>query len=232
MPEMWKIFRLRVGQLSFLILQIAALALNPACLAQEAGSMTHDPAETRFALLVGIDDYAQPRDPRYGVKPLKGPGNDVALMRDLLASRYRFQDDGSHIVTLTGSKATHKGIIDALHNLVENAKQSPGSLVLFYFSGHGSTAIDTEGITGRGVHQTLVAYDSRREGGTDILDDEINSQLEKLRIYTDKITLIFDSCHSGSVWKDVGGMTSKALPPNPFSEVNVGTTRSSKDVGS
>jgi hypothetical protein len=176
-------------------------------------------ADNRFALLVGINDYAQPRDPDYHITPLKGPGNDVALIKKLLVTQYAFKDDGTHIVTLIGAKATHQAIIDGIRELlIKNAKQIPGSTVVFYFSGHGSQAYDTEGITGTGFHQTLVAYDSRREGGTDILDDEINAQLEQLRQFTDKITLIFDSCHSGSVWKDVTTMTSKALPANPFSK--------------
>jgi Caspase domain len=186
-----------------------------------------------FALLVGINDYAQPLDQKLRINPLKGPGNDVVLMKDLLVTQFGFKDDGSHILTLTGASATHQAIIDGIRGqLIENAKKSSGATVLFYFSGHGSQALDTQGITGTRFHQTLVAYDSRREGGSDILDDEVNNQLEELRRFTDRITLIFDSCHSGSVWKDISTLTSKSLPPNPFSSSgSTETFASVKDVG-
>jgi hypothetical protein len=226
------ISRVKIALLSLLLGTIELL--TPVRSAEADKPSAPPKADARFALLVGIDDYAQPQDQRYRITPLKGPGNDVALMKDLLVKQFGFQDDGTHIVTLVGSKATHQAIIDAVdQQLVNNAKQSPGSTVVFYFSGHGSQAYDTGGITGSGFHQTLVAYDSRREGGTDILDDEFNRHLEALRQHTDRITLIFDSCHSGSVWKDVTTMTSKSLPPNPFSR-SLGPTSQirSKDVGS
>lgn len=129
-----------------------------------------------------------------------------------------FAADSSALSTAAGGEERF-----ALH-----AKQYPGSTVVFYFSGHGSQAFDKNDTTGTGFHQTLVAYDSRREGGSDILDDEINAQLEELRKHTDRITLIFDSCHSGSVWKDIATMTSRSLPPNPFVSLPQGTVDTEK----
>jgi hypothetical protein len=176
-----------------------------------------DSPERRFALLVGIDDYQQPTDPQYHVNPLKGPANDVKMMKSLLIAR-GFPDDGAHIFTLTSSQATHDGILSAIQQrLIGNAKIYPGSTVLFYFSGHGSQSFDTSNTTGTGAHQTLVAYDSRADDGKgDILDDELNARLEQLRKFTENIVMIFDSCHSGTVWRDVTTQVSKSLPPNPM----------------
>jgi GH24 family phage-related lysozyme (muramidase) len=187
----------------------------------------------KFGFLVGINDYAQPSDSAYRIIPLKGPGNDVAMMKKLLVDRFGFQDDSIHIKTLTGSEATREAIITGLKTqLIDNAKKNPGATVVFYYSGHGSeTLVGTDDTKGSGHHQTLVAYDSRADGGQDILDDEINAQLEQLSQYTDRITLIFDSCHSGSVWKDVTTMTSKSLPPNPFPRATKPAV-ATKDVGS
>ena len=191
------------------------------------------PSDTKFALLVGIDDYAQPDDTAYRITPLKGPGNDVAMMKKLLVDQFGFPDDKAHIATLTGKQATRENILNSLNQqLIENAKAHPDATVVFFFSGHGSLYPDENDAKGSGFHQTLVAYDSRVEGGKDILDDEINQRLELLRQYTNRITLIFDSCHSGSVWKDVTTMTSKSLPPNRFTKPGLAIGPAlTKDVG-
>ncbi|MEJ6004755.1 caspase family protein [Paucibacter sp. AS339] len=165
----------------------------------------------RFALLVGVTDYLQPKD--YTVTALKGPGNDVAAMKALLTRHYKFKDDG-HIKVLTGAAATRAGIEDAFKShLVGNAKKSPGAVVVFYFSGHGSKTADVNADEGDGIDETLVAYDSRGPNGKDIIDDEVDGWLNQLRQHTPNITVIFDSCHSGSAAR--GLETARNLPPNP-----------------
>lgn len=170
----------------------------------------------RFALLVGVDDYAVPKDMVRAVLPLKAPGNDVALMKQLLVEQYGFADDPAHITTLIGKRATRKAITENfLKALIEPARaRGKEATVVFYFSGHGSTMSDTNGDEGDGVDETLVAYDSRIEGGQDILDDDINAWLAELRKYTSNITLIFDSCHSGSAAR-AGTAVGRKLPPHP-----------------
>lgn len=165
----------------------------------------------RFALLVGVTDYLQPKD--YTVTALKGPGNDVLAIKGLLTRHYGFKDDG-HVKVLTGSAATRLGIEEAFKShLVGNAKKNPGAVVVFYFAGHGSKTADLNGDEGDGIDETLVAYDSRGHNGKDIVDDEVDAWLNQLRQHTANITVIFDSCHSESAARALE--TARNLPPNP-----------------
>src|SRR5215467_9729671 len=79
------------------------LLLMVAGLVAAEGQQSTTPASANetehFALLIGVNDYAQPSDNAYHVTPLKGPANDVALMKDLLVN-YGFKDDPQHVLTL------------------------------------------------------------------------------------------------------------------------------------
>jgi hypothetical protein len=177
--------------------------------------MPQPAAVERFALLVGVNDYAEPSQKEYQISPLKGPGTDVQLIKELLTSQYGFQDDKPHILVLTGKKATHQGIKDAFKSqLIDKSAANPNSVVLFFFSGHGSQA-DSVSPGDTTQHDTLLAYDSRADGGTDILDNELVDWFEVLRRSTSNITFILDSCHSGSAIKGVTDHVARIAPPNP-----------------
>lgn len=172
----------------------------------------------RFALLVGVDNYAQPGLEAARVTPLKGPRNDVELMRRLLIDKYGFTEPEKQISVLLGKDATRAAIERSFRShLIENTQKHPGATILFYFSGHGSQTANKSGTEGDEVDETLVAYDSRAAGGSDIRDKEIANWLKALRKHTKNITVILDSCHSGDATKDVGKtpIVAKGLPPNP-----------------
>ena len=142
------------------------------------------------------------------------------LIRELLTSRYQFKDDADHVVTLLDEQATRAAVQQAFTDqLIAKAAQHPGAVVVFYFSGHGSqTTLSDRNPQDTRDHSTLVAYDSRAEGGRDILDYELISWLEELRRHTPNITFILDSCYSGSEIKNVDTLVSRALPPNPHTQ--------------
>ena len=166
----------------------------------------------RYALLVGIGEYARLPDGRINVSPLTGPPNDVALVRQLLQGRYGFAPE--NILALEGRQATHRGIVEAFRqHLIANARRYRNAQVVFYFSGHGSVMTDTDNDEGDGVDETLVAYDSRLPGGQDISDDTINALFTELARYTDSSVFILDSCHSGTGTRDVDGPVARELPP-------------------
>lgn len=172
----------------------------------------------RFALLIGVDKYAQPAATSPPIRDLKGPPQDVALMRALLVDKYGFSAANGNIVTLIGAKATTAAIRAAFHtHLIENAKKHPNAKVVFYFSGHGSFTPDADNDEGDGQDETLVAHDSRSAGGKDIVDDEIERWLAELEQHTENVTVIFDSCNSGSATKEAGpaAVVARSLPPNP-----------------
>lgn len=166
----------------------------------------------KFALIVGETDYLQPKD--YAISVLRGPANDVALIRRLLVEHYGFKDDSAHIKVLTGSAASRAGITHAFQTqLIDNAIAHPNAKVVFYFSGHGSTMDAPVNAEPDGKYDTLVAYDSRVTGGRDIAEDEFRAWLDTLRRYTPNITTILDSCDSGRVTR--GQALVRGLPPNP-----------------
>jgi len=198
----------------------AALALLALC-AVHAGGAAPPQAEARhFALLIGVDEYAQPAGESARISNLRGPANDVAEMKALLVDKYGFAPGNQEIVTLIGKQATVGAIETAFRShLVDNARKHPDSKIVFYFSGHGSQSRDTGGDEGDGVDETLVAHDSRMPGKSDIRDDDIELWLQALAAHTRNITVIFDSCNSGDATKDVR-IQARGVPPNPNTDPN------------
>jgi hypothetical protein len=202
-------------QTSIIVFRMLLAALLAWHFPVHAQAVTGSP---RFALLVGVDLYAQPADQAARITPLKGPRNDVEIVKQLLNEKYGFSTPQTQIITLLGKEATRSSIEKAFKShLIENAAKNPGAKVLFYFSGHGSQTTDETGTEGDKFEETLVAYDSRAGNGRDILDKEIADWLRALRQHTTNITVILDSCHSGDATKDVSRfpLVARRLPPNP-----------------
>lgn len=194
---------------------LVALTLSPACVVAAAQNTTEP---KRFALLIGVDQYAQPAASAARVTNLRGPANDVAQMKALLVDKYGFANN-SDIGTLVGKQATVSAIASNFkQQLLENAKKNPGAAIVFYFSGHGSQTKDIDGDEGDGVDETILAHDSRIGKG-DITDDTIEAWLQSLAPHTKNVTVIFDSCHSGDATRDVS-LTSRGAPPNPDTDPN------------
>ncbi|MBC8123288.1 MAG: caspase family protein [Gemmatimonadaceae bacterium] len=150
----------------------------------------------RLALLVGIDQYWSPQ-----IRRLGGAVNDTALMRELLVYKYGFKLQDIRI--LTDAQATRKNILAEFErHLISQAR--PGDVVVFHFSGHGGQVRDLDGDeTEDRFDETIVPVDSPAigTGGTgratrDITDDTVGLLLQALK--TENVTVIFDSCHSGS----------------------------------
>ncbi|MGB3966217.1 MAG: caspase family protein, partial [Planctomycetota bacterium] len=163
-----------------------------------------------LALLVGINRYAQPR---LGTVPdLAGPEADVNRARQVLVERFGFP--AADIRTLTGSDATHAGIVRAFHDHLI-ARAGKGTKVVFWFSGHGSRTFDlsgvesskTEDIGDGAFDNTLIAYDSREQdftGAYDITDDELHSLVRVLVQRTDQVLVVTDCCHSAGAVRGSG----------------------------
>lgn len=167
-------------------------------------------APVSHALLVGIQHYSAP-----GLNPLEGPVNDVALVRQLLETRFKVPRE--NISTLTDAEATHTGIHKAFARLAERVQ--PGDFVYIHYSGHGSEAKDENGDERSGFDQTWVSYGARAKQLTgiddfDVLDDEINDWLIPLYQKTDRVVLVSDACHSGSVSRgELRGVRAARMDP-------------------
>jgi hypothetical protein len=142
-----------------------------------------------LALLVGVGDYQSPN-----ISKLTGPPNDIARLKSLLTEKFEFPEE--NIQTLVSAQATRQAILDALcKHLVARAR--PDDTVVFYYSGHGSRVADRDPKDeSDGYDETLVPYDARLSGSADIRDDEVKELLDRLA--TRNVTVIFDSCHSGT----------------------------------
>ncbi|HTW48873.1 MAG TPA: caspase family protein [Acidobacteriaceae bacterium] len=194
-------------------------------------------AQTRRALLIGINLYQPPhtaaahpagcvggRCDVSALPNLDGSLNDVAAMRDLLASpKFGFTPadvvvltnpdlprDPRPFVTLAAAQTTRDGILAAMRRYLVDAP-SRGDTVVFYYAGHGSLRINSRGTKltvvgpdGKTTHadSTLVAADAWM-GHDDVLDREstriFNAALDK----GVKLTVILDSCHSGGFTRGV-----------------------------
>jgi hypothetical protein len=176
-------------------------------------------AETKYALLIGIDTYQPPHTvikPPAGVSSgrfapgaplftnLAGPANDVASMRQLLTSaKFGFPDDDQHMHLLEDGAATRAGILAAMNKYLIDQPQK-GDTVVFYVAAHGSLRVNTKsnkqtfdlGGKPTPLDNTIVPADAYL-GVEDVRDRE------KARIFNQaldkgiRLTAIFDTCHSG-----------------------------------
>jgi len=180
-------------------------------------------AQTRRALLIGIDDYAPPKksitlsaavDKPRGLESepsrwdlpvwptLEGAVNDALAMKETLTSpKFGFSKQEPYMKVLTNQQATRQAILEAMRKYLVD-EPAKGDVVVFYYAGHGSQRYNSKSTKPRHLDETIVPVDAN-EGGFDIRDKEIarifNSALNK----GVKLTAIFDSCHSGSVARGI-----------------------------
>lgn len=176
-------------------------------------------AESRRALLVGIDTY----NPRPGAhapagvfggaagKPsaspkaarlsqgtwtdLDGAVNDARAMREVLVRRFGFPPD--NVLVIENEAATRERILDAFRtHLIEPAQ--PGDRLVFFYAGHGSRIRNSRSDEPDGRDETLVPADFGA-GVVDIRDKEVARLSTQALNRGAVFTAIFDSCHSGSM---------------------------------
>src|SRR6266511_267824 len=179
-------------------------------------------AATRRALLVGIDKYrpamGQTREPAstpgrqeqvVSAKPaqrapafgrgtwtdLDGAVNDAIAFKELLVARFGFR--ATDIILLTNAEATREGILGAFRkHLVEQAQRD--DVALFFYAGHGSRVRNSRTDEPDGMDEALVPEDSYK-GMPDIRDKELSRLFNVALDKGVSLTVIADSCHSGSI---------------------------------
>jgi uncharacterized caspase-like protein len=176
-------------------------------------------AQTRRALLIGINRYHYtadvvrrwearlPRQPannaqradtarRDDMSDLYGPLNDVESVRAVLVARYQFAP--ANVRVLRNAEATRDSILAAIRLLVEQA--AAGDEILFFYAGHGSQRFNSlvpSNISANHLDQTIVPADANA-GQFDIRNVELTTLFDSLLRKRAHLTLIFDSCNSGS----------------------------------
>lgn len=167
-------------------------------------------ASTKHALLIGISDYKIS-----GLVSLKGPENDLWLMKKVLLDKFQFKE--KDITILKNKNATHTLLEKAFSQLA--CKIHDGDFVYIHYSGHGSQTPDKDGDEYPGeVDQTWVPYGSRStimkgKDQFDIPDDELYLWLVPIFEKTEHVVFVSDSCYSATVTRgEVLGI--RSVPPD------------------
>lgn len=146
---------------------------------------TH-PRYSRKALIVGINEYADPSN------NLSGCVNDAVDVYDTLLicgfPRTRRK-------LLLNEKATTENIKKELNKLVAGAE--PGDVLVFYYSGHGSQVPDMDSEETDQLDEIICPHDIDFYEGKYIDDDYLKEVFSKLPAGV-RCDVIFDSCFSGT----------------------------------
>ncbi|WP_181149480.1 caspase family protein [Salinibacter sp. 10B] len=184
-------------------------------------------AQVRRALLIGIDTYTAEaqqgtvlasrdasteqaeRGSVRGWTDLDGAVNDARALSALLTTRFGFDEE--EVRLLLNTDATREGILQALRDLI--VESGPGDAVVFMYAGHGSQVRNTESKEADGRDESIVPADARL-GVPDIRDKELRVLFQELLATGAEVTILFDSCHSGSVTRGVTPGKARSLKPS------------------
>ncbi len=148
-------------------------------------------SQSKKALLIGINDYSNVP----GCISFNGSDDDIAMMKSLLLSKYRFKENDIEI--LFDKEATKQGIVDALNKITSGIKI--GDIIVFYFTGHGSYQKNSLSFNNPSkLDEGIVTYDA---GETKVLlrDKELAHLFDKMIKRGAVLTCIYDCCHSGGM---------------------------------
>jgi DNA-binding Xre family transcriptional regulator len=163
-------------------------------------------AQDQHALLIGIGEYikvGETNDTRFvcrkgGIKDLQCAVNDLEIVNQLLLDHYVFPKE--NISVIKNKAATRRNILDALDKALLECK--PGDIFMFYYSGHGSFKPNPLSLERDLMNETIVPSDGIYSGA-DIQDKELAMRFQQ---FVDKgivLTIIMDSCHSGSIARGI-----------------------------
>lgn len=147
------------------------------------------------AVVVGINDYPGTNG------DLKGCVNDANDWAQVLT------DLGYTNALLLDAAATKAAVVANLRAAV--ALSRFGDRIVFTYSGHGTWLPDRDGDEADGRDEALVCYDYR-DGGL-ITDDELHAIFSEVRFGV-RVTIVSDSCHSGSVSRFMTDPNVTAVP--------------------
>jgi hypothetical protein len=178
----------------------------------------------RLALVVGVGQYKNEHVP-----DLEGPPNDANRFYHLLTGENGYGFPAENVCLLLNEEATTANFKEAFDRaLVDRAREN--DVAVIFFAGHGSQAPDKDGDEVDGWDETLMFHDARTGKVLDLLDDEFNRMLVRLHKKTERITVILDSCNSGTAIRGPDASTVKARYFTPLTEV-IGTEEVDEAVG-
>ena len=141
-----------------------------------------------YALVVGISHYT-------AVPPLNG-SLDAYDVADLLEAKFPGR---VRVKLLVDRAASYDGIIKGFDHLRQAGQEDQA---FFYFSGHGSrvkSAQEFQHLSSDGMDETILAFDSRKDGGLEISDKELAWLFAEVSRNCPHVAAFFDCCHSGNL---------------------------------
>jgi len=142
-------------------------------------------AESRWALLVGIDQYQ-----REDITPLKGAVADVRAVASALEHYCGFSADKLFMLT-SDDPANRPDLGNILVKLEFIASQAkPGDVFLFYFSGHGVSQGEKSYLLPWGADRRNAMLLERTSIPVDMLRDYL------AKVSADKIVVVLDACRN------------------------------------
>lgn len=149
---------------------------------------------SKKALCVAINDYPRPGN------DLSGCVNDCNDWAAFLSAK------GFAVNKLIDKQATQEGILEALSSML--ASCVTGDVAVFTYSGHGSSVVDVDGDEPDGKDETLYTYDGH------LTDDALRAVIDRMTNGV-RLTVILDSCHSGTATRVLRPDAPKAryMPP-------------------
>jgi Caspase domain len=189
-------------------------------------------AETRRALLVGIDRYLDlasrsdyrpsastqarmqsihGKPARIHIPTLEGSVNDAQAVKEMLLARYGFKE--SDIILLKDEDATADRILGLLQaHLIDAAR--PGDVAFFYYAGHGSRIRNTSPLnTHQGGYDSTIVPADAGLGVPDVRSKELARIYDRAADKGVSLTVILDSCYSGAASR--GALASRKIRAQP-----------------
>ncbi|MCC6169768.1 MAG: caspase family protein [Caldilineaceae bacterium] len=153
-------------------------------------------ANRLFALLVGIDRYANPHQAPH----LRGCVADVEGTYALLTGRFGLPAAQIRILTArldqsepAADRATRANMLHAWQEHLAQAQS--GDVALFHYSGHGSQARTGDPADAAGYEATLVPHDSRTPGVFDLTGRELAALVRQVGQRSAQVILWLDCGH-------------------------------------
>ncbi|WP_020526750.1 caspase family protein [Flexithrix dorotheae] len=164
-------------------------------------------ANDKLALVIGINEYV-PQGKGVRIKNrnwqnLDGAVNDALGIKSMIISRFGFKKP--NVKLLLNQEASRAAIFDQLDQLVKKAKS--GDQVFIYYAGHGSQVFNSKSANEDDKFDESIIPADAYAGADDIRDKELNKYFSALGKKGVRLTVIFDSCNSGSVTR--GGLKNR-----------------------
>lgn len=145
----------------------------------------------KYAILIGCNYIGTPNQ-------LAGCQNDVVLFSDILVNKFGYLRE--NIILLIEKQGyqlpKYDNIINSLNTLVSKSLAGQALEILFYYSGHGSSIVDTSRDEPDRRDEVIIPLDFRLRGiiSDDYIFEKFIMKINKLT----KVYFIFDSCNSAS----------------------------------